>query len=427
MQTRFSLLTSLACITGMASSCSRDDRQGDLFDPASLVERLGGQDVAPSLSLPQIPLSCLSPESGSAPLEGIPDLKDEPLCRASGFLRDTYVRRAYREAAGPLQSRESDCMRSVACMATAFDALSVPHPAASIVHSMDRYALNDMRSLKVFHDLAGSPLLHQRLKDRRLDLVYPGSGSHLPPLITAFELIDQGRIDAARLVYTEVDPNALERIRIYLDYWRKSGVLTVLKERQVDVGYRNEFVFTAIYEGRLVQLVFSMVKRFETPQREKFIKVGDQKEYYEESYYHKDLPVIEEELWAPLEYVENADLIVLHDGPGLYLEELHRHLKLQPRPLILDEPVRQKLPFQIGRYQSFNGFFGCHVFGKNEYQFPMLIGDGQSGYRSVSGNKRGPNRQVNSSGATVLQSRIEEHLPGSGEGGAMLFEIKSVP
>lgn len=220
-----------------------------------------------------------------------------------------------------------------------------------IVYSLDLPALEDFRSAGVFDEVAQSPELAELVQDKReITILYPGSGSHMPPLLISLRLIDAGRIDSAKLIYTDIKESSRDRAEQYLRYLSASG-RDVLKdfqkiERPVrGAGTVTEFRFT--YGGKPVSLFFALGRRKE-----------DAEEYF-----------------APRSYYDLADVVILHDGPASgdilkLLDDLSTRRDAKRRMALSDNPspicssektsctLVDEETMQIS-YRFFEGHYGC--------------------------------------------------------------------
>ncbi|MGH7828641.1 MAG: hypothetical protein ACREP8_00555, partial [Candidatus Binatia bacterium] len=193
-------------------------------------------------------------------------------------------------------------------VAKVFNLSSVQHPLAHFVKEMPVKHADAIRGLPAFDGLAhvlaeNVPELRQ---DRELNVLYPGSGHHLAPLITAIKLIDEGKVDKASYIYTELDPAYSSLLIDHLRWAVFKGIfdqLTIGKWVEYP-GNGSERLLELSYQGRPIRILFA-VKR-------------SGQEYYRE------------------EYLKSADLVILHD-PGIgYLDDsfdLLAHLLLKRKAL----------------------------------------------------------------------------------------------
>ncbi len=115
------------------------------------------------------------------------------------------------------------------------------------------------RSHEVFWFMAKQVAEHPHVKaNREVRLLYPGSGAHIAPLDLFHNLIQQGKIDRASAIFTEVDINSLSRIRILLDGLASRGIYKKLKEKPPKnrLGGRKT-VFTFEYKNKPISLTFA--------------------------------------------------------------------------------------------------------------------------------------------------------------------------
>lgn len=166
----------------------------------------------------------------------------------------------------------------------------VQHPFATFIRALPIRHIQNFRSLGTFDSLAKtvSGALPNLKSTRHLQVLYPGSGAHLAPLITAFRMIDQATIDQATFVYTEIKEEALKYLSMYLSWMVKEGIADAfnvsaptLFETEIESG--KEFHLNLVYGGKPVHILFALNRSGES--------------YYREEYLH------------------NADLVIIHD-PG---------------------------------------------------------------------------------------------------------------
>ena len=70
---------------------------------------------------------------------------------------------------------------------------------------------------------------------RKITVLYPASGSHVTPLDIAHRLIQEGLIDEAKFIFTEIDKDSLGDLRGVLLSLAKTGLYTDLSEStQID-------------------------------------------------------------------------------------------------------------------------------------------------------------------------------------------------
>lgn len=166
-----------------------------------------------------------------------------------------------------------------------FGLSQVQHPIVRLFDLAPVHWTSDLRGLPAFDQLAD--VLPDRVSDvrksRTLKVLYPGSGSHIAPLVTAFRLIDQDVIDEARFVYTEIEPKAFPRLVDWLTEGAKTGIFEgVSIGKAVEFsGEGSERSVEIRYRGKTVHVLFALKRSGED--------------------YFRD------------EYLEGAHLIVIHD------------------------------------------------------------------------------------------------------------------
>lgn len=167
---------------------------------------------------------------------------------------------------------------------------SVEHPFAGYFDNVSPYYFHDFRGLPVFDQLPDlvSANLPQISEHRELNVLYPGSGSHIAPLLTAMKLIDSGIIDRATFTFTEISDYS-SRITGLLELGIQLGIFDSVNEggpkHFLFAGTEQSFEIT--YKGKKIVLVFALNR--------------SGKEYYRE------------------DYLRRADLVVLHDPKDGYL------------------------------------------------------------------------------------------------------------
>lgn len=96
---------------------------------------------------------------------------------------------------------------------------TVTHPFAKLYDTLSMHWAESFRGVRAFDQLA--KIIPAQLPDvvarRELRVLYPASGSHIAPLLTAMQLIDAGVIDRAVYVYTELTAKALTDLALQLE------------------------------------------------------------------------------------------------------------------------------------------------------------------------------------------------------------------
>lgn len=204
-------------------------------------------------------------------------------------------------------------------VADEFQLSQVDHPLARLFNSVDAAFFHDFRGLPAFDVLA--TVLVQKIPDiaarRELQVLYPGSGSHVAPLIAAMRLIDQGVIDRARFTFTEIKDYS-DRIGMLLAEGKEQGLFDDVKvsEPIPHILSGSEQTFEITYRGKKIEIVFALNRSGE-------------------KYYRR-------------EFLKGADLVVIHDpGDGGFLADsygLFAHMLRQKAPNLI--PNLPKYCFQ---------------------------------------------------------------------------------
>lgn len=96
---------------------------------------------------------------------------------------------------------------------------TVTHPFAKLYDTLSTRWDESFRGVRAFDQLA--KIIPAQLPDvvarRELRVLYPASGAHIAPLLTAMQLIDAGVIDRAVYVYTELTAKALTDLALQLE------------------------------------------------------------------------------------------------------------------------------------------------------------------------------------------------------------------
>ncbi len=127
------------------------------------------------------------------------------------------------------------------------------HPMFGIIqHMPDWSSIDDLRSAGVFVETAQSMELREMLGQRRdITILYPASGSHISSLLIPFKLIDDGRLDRARLVYTEINPHSLPSIERYLGWYQDQGIISGITTSKRGFADGEETAIKFSYQGSL--------------------------------------------------------------------------------------------------------------------------------------------------------------------------------
>lgn len=175
---------------------------------------------------------------------------------------------------------------------------NIRHPFVKAMDDLPVNFLNLFRSVPVF--LRWSETLSQTLEqvrqNRALTILYPGSGAHVAPLMTAIQLIEQGAIDHAEFIYTEIDADEEGNLRFLLDKLAGQGVFEKFSAGpwMTSENEGKERVLEVLYQGKPIRILFALNRSGE--------------EYYRR------------------EYFERADAVILHDPGTGYLEQSYNLL-----------------------------------------------------------------------------------------------------
>lgn len=161
----------------------------------------------------------------------------------------------------------------------------IPHLDIGGAFSGDR-GIDDFRSGAVMRDAMHNPQIKVLMQQKRkINILYPGGGSHMTPLVFAFDGIDNGWLDSAELVYTEIEPKTEKTTRDYLNWFYNNGVISDLTDETIssnDSPQSHTTKFSFKYEGKPITLAFTL-------------NCGA-------------------ELWATDDQIRNSDLIIIHDS-----------------------------------------------------------------------------------------------------------------
>lgn len=92
------------------------------------------------------------------------------------------------------------------------------------------------------------------LNQRRVTILYPGSGSHITPLDIAHDLIRGEVIDEAVFIYTDIDPAVGDRFAELVGMLRNSGLYSTVDDSAAD----GERVFRLMYRERPIEVRFAI-------------------------------------------------------------------------------------------------------------------------------------------------------------------------
>src|SRR5262249_35735015 len=147
-----------------------------------------------------------------------------------GFERQAFpdlgvIKEAYRRivdvhaktCASGNESRLCDqLVRTRAVRLSRLGLLGAQHPLFDVVHyTANNFVTDDFRSALAFEEAARSHFLKEVTAERKLTVVYPGSGSHLAPLVLPMKLIDDHQIEEAKLLYYEINATSAAHVVNY--------------------------------------------------------------------------------------------------------------------------------------------------------------------------------------------------------------------
>lgn len=174
----------------------------------------------------------------------------------------------------------------------------VAHPMGRFVARLPTSGLHHVRSLLAFQTLAQrvAEQMPTVTASRRFTVLYPGAGTHIAPLITAMQLMDEDKIDTAYFTYTDIKPQWKALFAIFQDLFHAGILERVALSPEKRVGEDcSEWIFHLRYKGKTITLTEAVQCSGER--------------YYREA----DL--------------QRADLVVIHDpGPGSFLYSSYAQL-----------------------------------------------------------------------------------------------------
>ncbi len=227
-----------------------------------------------------------------------------------------------------------------------FSMPSTKHPVLNVLRRLPIRYIDSLRGIRVFYNAATTiEKKHPDLiKDRKLTVLYPASGSHLAPLMTAIRLIDRNKIDSGEFTYTDIDKQHISKIERQLMFLLKNRVITNYTVHSAKIFGNNgtEHRYEFQYKGKKVSIVLALNR--------------SGKSY-----------------WRP-EYARGADLVILHDTEGKNAElikqlskEKSSHRAASPQVILTEgresASKQVKKPSQShyieiqGQYGHCDGFF----------------------------------------------------------------------
>ena len=202
-------------------------------------------------------------------------------------------------------------------------------------------ALEGLRSTDAFLEAADKI----DLDGRKLTLLYPASGSHIAPLFLISKLMDEDRIDAGELIYSEISPASLgglqERL-IHLAEKKTDYKILDIKLEEVGEGNEQSYCFRLLYKNKPITFTF----RF---------KAG------------------EDGLWFKRQDGKDSQLFIIHDPDNLgyaivkvklayqYFQSLEGESDSSPRMIMVDDLTRSERPFDLellGHFERIDESYG---------------------------------------------------------------------
>lgn len=322
-----------------SSSVAYKGRYG--FTPPSL-NLVGDSDYLSQCTVQYSPIDCVD----ASPLT-VAVACEDPQLRAKYQMACTMLNMMYPDV--PLRAR-------------LFDNNGIGMPSSmtpfTIVNQLGSYGLQHLvKSHGVFFDLAASiqRLNPAILSDRNLSVLYPGSGAHVSPVLTAMGLIDSNAIDTAEFVYTELNPETAKNIY--------SGLMEIgrLKPGLLESVALNGDTITIVYKGKPITIRVDVNTEAEAGLSPGESRSGEIFQYMTEEQFKK------------------ADLVILHD---LYADPDHAILDLLEAQRKIGSGDRlvlatvSSLPAK-NRYLPILGPYGCgldsEIGAPQEPYYPSLM------------------------------------------------------
>lgn len=193
-----------------------------------------------------------------------------------------------------------------------FQLARVNHPFVALLDKLPVLALPTLRGLPSYDRLAQAipNLLHNLRQSKNLTVLYPGSGFHIAPLLTALRLIDNKEMEGATFIYTEIDANNFAWLVDVLQLGLGDVFDHITVEKKVKFpGEDSEQTIVLGYKGHPIRILFALNR--------------SGKEYYRP------------------EYLREADLIVIHDpGNGAFQDSFNLAARIiwDKRLLVAEKP-----------------------------------------------------------------------------------------
>lgn len=141
--------------------------------------------------------------------------------------------------------------------------------------------IDSARSLPAFAQFPDA--IHKKypkvFEDRKLTVVYPGSGSRLGSLYIAFLSIDKKFIDSASFIFTEIKPVYMRRIHDQLQRLQQAGVIhdytAKAKIFTKSEGGGSEIYFKFTYQNKPILLTLALSRSGKEYWRKEYVKEAD--------------------------------------------------------------------------------------------------------------------------------------------------------
>ena len=169
--------------------------------------------------------------------------------------------------------------------------LTKDNPFSKVFDNINIGLINTFRGISAFDELATHipDMIPSVRETKKLNVLYPASGAHIAPVITAMKLIDDGTINTATFTYTEIRKKMFRYLHHIIKESVEYNVFNSLEdegwEKFENQGAERKIVIQ--YNGGTINLLFALNR--------------SGKKYYRE------------------EYLESADLVIIHDpGDGFF-------------------------------------------------------------------------------------------------------------
>lgn len=240
-----------------------------------------------------------------------------------------------------LRNKLFDLVNTIPNALTTNEAITVRHPFMDIIFHLDGFGVDDFRSAAVFDRVAKSDEVRQFAEHHpNMTFLYAASFSHMTPFLIPLELIDQGKLNSAKIIYTEVKPDAVQRARAYLQFWADPAraLFTDLQEQKIKTHPGYEVQFTFKYRDKPITFIFGMNR-------------GGK-------------------VYSPDSYIKEADFFIFHDGvyDEIATQFLNKAVRFAGRSGREFMVLRDGLDFWQSDYvqgkfsvdaTAFPGYYGC--------------------------------------------------------------------